>query len=267
MPHPIRTTINTVLFSDQPTVPATQSERLYLYRASARLRPPAPGSRGIVRSPGTGLEESTFHRMRHHPERLLAGEELPRTCVSTTRRSLRRCLTTDLLLTMSSTACLEALDHGRRVGLILDLGVHERYGNHVFLDSGLLRTFSQTRTRRDRRAPARVAGRILLRSPDRRGRADRRPGRGAAGHRPAPVAGSLGLGVLRQRGRLLSGQWFANHLVRAHPYGWRALHRRIDRHGPVRGTVRHAIEALVPPVLKRPLLAAARPLARSVAGH
>ena len=27
-------------------------------------------------------------------------------------------------------------------GLVLDLGVHERYGNHVFLNSGLLRTFA-----------------------------------------------------------------------------------------------------------------------------
>lgn len=44
---------------------------------------------------------------------------------------------------MSSTACLEAIDHGSRVGLILDLGIHERYGNQVFLDSGLLRTFGQ----------------------------------------------------------------------------------------------------------------------------
>ena len=49
----------------------------------------------------------------------------------------------DLLLTMSSTACLEAVGSGCRVGLVLDLGVHERYGNHVFLASGLLRTFDQ----------------------------------------------------------------------------------------------------------------------------
>ena len=53
----------------------------------------------------------------------------------------------DLLVTMSSTACLEAIDHGCRVALVLDLGVHERHGNHVFLESGLLRTFDQmTRT-------------------------------------------------------------------------------------------------------------------------
>lgn len=38
---------------------------------------------------------------------------------------------------------LEAVDHGTRVALVLDLGVHERHGNHVFLDSGLLRTFDQ----------------------------------------------------------------------------------------------------------------------------
>jgi hypothetical protein len=53
--------------------------------------------------------------------------------------------TTDLLITMSSTASLEALNRGCRVALVLDLGIHERHGNQVFLHSGLLRTFSQIR--------------------------------------------------------------------------------------------------------------------------
>ena len=92
--------------------------------------------------------------MRHHPERLLAGDDLPPNVRFDYTPIAEALPTTDLLLTMSSTACLEALDHGCRVGLILDLGVHERYGNHVFLDSGLLRTFSQLEPRRDRRAPA-----------------------------------------------------------------------------------------------------------------
>ncbi len=38
---------------------------------------------------------------------------------------------------------LTTVGSGCRVGLVIDLGVHERYGNHVFLASGLLRTFDQ----------------------------------------------------------------------------------------------------------------------------
>ena len=172
---------------------------------------------------------------------------------------------TDLLLTMSSTACLEALDHGCRVGLILDLGVHERYGNHVFLDSGLLRTFSQLeRDAIGEPRPEWLAGYFF----------DRPTG---AVELIADRAEELLATDQRPSRAVWASEYFASaaafyrasgtrsQLVRAHPYGWRALHRRIDRHGPVRGTVRHAIRR--PPVLKRPLLAAARPLARSVAGH
>ena len=97
----------------------------------------------MVLKPRHRLGESTYHRMRHHPERLLAGDALPPNVRFDYTPIAEALPTTDLLLTMSSTACLEALDHGCRVGLILDLGVHERYGNHVFLESGLLRTFSQ----------------------------------------------------------------------------------------------------------------------------
>jgi hypothetical protein len=81
--------------------------------------------------------------MRFHPEVLLGGQQLPPnfridyTPVATLLPSV------DLLVTVSSTACLEALDHGCRVALLLDLGVHERHGNHVFLGSGLLRTWEQ----------------------------------------------------------------------------------------------------------------------------
>lgn len=49
----------------------------------------------------------------------------------------------DLLITMSSTAALEALSVGKKVAFPLDLGLNESLGNHVFLNSGLLRTFSQ----------------------------------------------------------------------------------------------------------------------------
>ena len=93
--------------------------------------------------------------MSKHPEILLEGMELPSnlevdyTPVSDMLNEI------DLMLTVSSTAALEALGHGIRTAFVLDLGIHERLGNQIFTDSGLLRTFDQLITRNSgRRLPA-----------------------------------------------------------------------------------------------------------------
>ncbi|MGJ9411326.1 DUF6716 putative glycosyltransferase [Aeromicrobium sp. CF4.19] len=142
-PAPQRTgPIRTVLFTDQPTVPDAAVDRLHVYRRlveHARRHP----DRRVLLKPRHRPGEGTFHRMHHHPEDLLRGEDLPANFGIEYRPVAELLATTDLLVTMSSTACLEAVDHGCRVALVLDLGVHERHGNHVFLDSGLLRTFDQ----------------------------------------------------------------------------------------------------------------------------
>lgn len=134
--------IRTVLFADQPTVPESAAERLHLYRrlvAHAHRHP----DRRVLLKPRHRRGEGTFHRMQHHPEDLLSGEDLPPNLEVTHRPVPELLEEADLLLTVSSTACLEAVDRGRRVALVLDLGIHERHGNHVLLDSGLLRTFDQ----------------------------------------------------------------------------------------------------------------------------
>lgn len=131
-----------VLWADQPTVPTSRPERRYVYErliAYARRHP----DREVLLKPRHRLGEDTFHRMRHHPEELLAGVDLPPNFAFDYTPIRERLLDTDLLLTVSSTACLEAVDFGVPVGLVADLGVHERYGNHVLLHSGLLRTFDQ----------------------------------------------------------------------------------------------------------------------------
>jgi hypothetical protein len=134
--------IRRVLFADQPTVPRDARERLAVYERLLAYAEAHP-DRQIVLKPRHRLGEDTFHRMRHHPETLLAGRDLPANFGFDYAPGAERLPGTDLLLTVSSTACLEAVDAGCRVGLVLDLGVHERLGNHVFLDSGLLRTFDQ----------------------------------------------------------------------------------------------------------------------------
>ncbi len=257
-----RTAIRSVLFADQPTVPHGEAERSYLYRRLidyARHHP----DRQVRLKPRHRPEESTFHRMRHHPERLLAGIEQPANFALDYTPISEALPTTDLLLTVSSTASLEAIEHGCRVGLILDLGVHERFGNHVFLDSGLLRTFGQLiRDEVGTPEPEWLASYFFERASSPATLVvERVEELLASGDRPSRrvwrseyfAATAAYLAALSERGPL----------TRTHPFGWRALRRRVDRHGPLGGTARHAVEALLPPVLKRPLIAAARPLTRS----
>ena len=170
----------------------------------ARLRPPASRSAGGAEaqaSPG----RVDLHRMRHHPERLLAGDDAPaQRPVRLHARSPRRCRTTDLLLTMSSTACLEALDHGCRVGLILDLGCTSATAiTSSWRAACSARSASSNATRSVSPRPEWLAGYFFDRPASAvEVIADR------AEELLAPAAsltGRLGLGVLRQRGRLPPG--------------------------------------------------------------
>ncbi|HSU37480.1 MAG TPA: DUF6716 putative glycosyltransferase [Propionibacteriaceae bacterium] len=141
-PTPPRPSCRRVLFADQPTVPSSPAERLFIYQRLIDYALAHP-DRDVVLKPRHRIGEDTYHRMRHHPETLLAGTAYPANFSIDYTPISEQLPTVDLLITVSSTACLEALDHGSRVALVLDLGVHERYGNHVFLDSGLLRTWQQ----------------------------------------------------------------------------------------------------------------------------
>ncbi|MBX3569198.1 MAG: hypothetical protein KF914_14135 [Rhizobiaceae bacterium] len=134
--------IRTVLYADQPTVPDTAWDRLYAYRrliGYARAHP----ERTVLLKPRHRLGESTFHKMLFHPEDLLRGEVLPANFRIDYTPVADLLPEVDLLLTFSSTAALEAIAAGCRAAAVLDLGVHEKFGNPVFLESGLLRTFDQ----------------------------------------------------------------------------------------------------------------------------
>ena len=73
---PVDVTIKTVMFADQPTVPQTREDRLYLYQrllAYARAHP----DREVILKPRHRVDEDTFHRMKFHPEALLSGVRRP----------------------------------------------------------------------------------------------------------------------------------------------------------------------------------------------
>ncbi|MFP5282164.1 MAG: DUF6716 putative glycosyltransferase [Actinomycetes bacterium] len=254
-PGPIRR----VLFADQPTVPSSARERLYLYRqllGYARAHP----DREVLLKPRHRPGEDTFHRMLHHPEDLLGGEPRPanfRIDYTPIPEALPQ---VDLLLTVSSTACLEALDAGCRVGLVLDLGVHERYGNHVFLDSGLLRTFRELAGDQIGTSDpgwfrgyffprARSSVELLV---------DRAEDLLATGERPSRAVWDCAYFTSAADAHRALSPEVSGGRAGGSRYGSAALRRRQRRHGPVRGTLAHLSSVLVPPILHPPLRSAAR---------
>jgi hypothetical protein len=137
---------------------------------------------------------------------------------------------------------------------VLDLGVHERFGNQVFLDSGLLRTFDQLGAdqigtpepdfldsyflNRDQASTSIIADRAdeLL----------------AAGTRPSQAT---------WRSDYLRSAADVHYATSGGPGGRRrgdqhsltALRSRIVRHGAVKGVLAQASVSLLPPILNRSL--------------
>lgn len=130
----------TVLFADQPTVPASRAEREHLYLRLLEHARRHPEQR-VRLKPRHRLGEDTYHRVQHHPEEVLAGHELPANFTVDHTPVSDQLPGTDLLLTVSSTAAVEAVAAGVRAVLLSDLGVRADLGNRAWASSGLLGTF------------------------------------------------------------------------------------------------------------------------------
>jgi lipopolysaccharide biosynthesis glycosyltransferase len=141
-PAPVGGPIRTVLYADQPTMPSSHRDRLFIYQQLIAYAEQHP-DRTVVLKPRHRIEEGTIHRMKHHPEVVLEGVVRPPNFVIDYTPISERLNDLDLMLVLSSTAGLEAVGAGVRTAFIADLGVREPLGNHIFVDSGLLRTFQQ----------------------------------------------------------------------------------------------------------------------------
>ncbi|UYQ64013.1 DUF6716 putative glycosyltransferase [Streptomyces peucetius] len=135
---------DTVVFAVQPSVPESRADRTYLLRRlveHARLHPGREVLLKLRSKPGehtTHLEELPYQKL---VEKLPGG--LPsnfRLVYGHMGEVLDR---TDLLVTVSSTAALEALHRRIPTAVLTDLGVREALGNHHFLGSGLLASWDQ----------------------------------------------------------------------------------------------------------------------------
>ncbi|MDV5147917.1 DUF6716 putative glycosyltransferase [Streptomyces sp. SBC-4] len=139
-PHTPETGRDTLVFAAQPSVPATRAERIHVLDRLIRHARLHPGREVLLKlrsKPGehtTHLEEYPFQKLVRDLDppanfRLVyghMGEVLDRT---------------DLLVTVSSTAALEALHRRIPTAILTDLGVREALGNHHFVGSGLLASF------------------------------------------------------------------------------------------------------------------------------
>jgi len=155
-PKPMGTgPVRTVVFADQPTIPRESWDRAYVYQRLVEYAQSHPEATVLLK-PRHRPEESTFHVMEHHPESVLKLLPSVPPNLQITYESITSLLpTVDLLLTVSSTAGLESIGAGVRTVFIGDLGVHEKFGNHVLMDSGIIATFNDV-----------IAGEIPTPDPD-----------------------------------------------------------------------------------------------------
>ncbi|MEV4441575.1 DUF6716 putative glycosyltransferase, partial [Streptomyces sp. NPDC049577] len=134
----------TVVFAAQPSVPESRADRSYLLHRAvrhARLYPQRDVLIKLRSKPGehtTHIEELPYQRLA---ARLRGG--LPPNCRLIYGHMGEVLGRTDLLVTVSSTAALEALHRGIPTAVLTDLGVREPLGNHHFLGSGCLASWDQ----------------------------------------------------------------------------------------------------------------------------
>lgn len=131
--------IRSVLFTDQPTVPRTDVGRAIVWDRLAAYAAAHP-DRSVVLKPRHRPTETTFHRQRFSPEQWAATRTLPTNLRIDYSPIAGLIEASDLVLTVSSTAALEAVAAGTRVAFIADT-VNDASLNPPLIPSGLLRRF------------------------------------------------------------------------------------------------------------------------------
>ncbi|MFH8368487.1 DUF6716 putative glycosyltransferase [Streptomyces sp. NPDC018031] len=134
----------TVVFAVQPSVPDNRADRTYLLRRAVEHARRHPDREVLVKlrsKPGehtTHIEELPYQKL---VARLDGGTPANfRLAYGNMGEVLD---TTDLLVTVSSTAALESLHRGIPTAVLTDLGVREVLGNHHFLGSGCLASWDE----------------------------------------------------------------------------------------------------------------------------
>ncbi|WP_130799142.1 DUF6716 putative glycosyltransferase [Streptomyces otsuchiensis] len=132
----------TVCFAVQPSVPGTREARMSLLNhlaRHARLHPEREVLLKLRNQPG----EAVTHTERFPYQQLLAALPDPPPNLRAVYGDMGSVLDrTDLLVTVSSTAAVEAVHRSVPTAVLSDFGVREAHGNHFFVHSGLLTSFA-----------------------------------------------------------------------------------------------------------------------------
>jgi hypothetical protein len=126
----------TVVFAVQPSVPRGRSERGYILERvveHARRHPERDVLIKLRSLPG----EQTTHTEDTPYQRLVAHLETPPNLRLVYGHMGTVLDSTDLLVTVSSTAAMEAMQRGIPTAVLTDLGIREALGNHHFLGAGV----------------------------------------------------------------------------------------------------------------------------------
>ena len=127
----------TTTFVSQPGVPESRDERRYALLQAidhARINP----SRRVIVKLRARPGERTTHVEPHHYASMIRARHLPPN-VELAYGSMSDVLDqTDLCVTVSSTAAIEAMHRDIPTAVLTDFGIRESLGNHVFLGSGVL---------------------------------------------------------------------------------------------------------------------------------
>jgi hypothetical protein len=125
----------TVTFVAQPTVPESKAERRYAIEQAAEHARRHPERQVLVKLRGRPGERTT-HAEPWHYEMLLPDRERPRNLEFVYGAMAPVLDRTDLCVTVSSTAAVEAMHRHIPTAILTDFGVREMLGNHLFLGSG-----------------------------------------------------------------------------------------------------------------------------------
>ncbi|UWF77498.1 MULTISPECIES: DUF6716 putative glycosyltransferase [Microbacterium] len=124
-----------LVFAAQALVPATRGERLRMAEILRLAAVAEPSKRVVVKLRSRPGEAETHHERDAYPE-LLQGA--PDNLVLSYQPMSEALATAEGLVTVSSTAAVEAIAHGVPVIAVDEFGVSKALLNHVFRGSGLL---------------------------------------------------------------------------------------------------------------------------------
>lgn len=138
--------LKAMIFADQPSVPHTMAARRFIIEQLLELARQNP-ELIVYFKPRHRPSQNSHHETAHHSEKILKSLKksgvVPSNFILTYEKLSELFPKCDTLLTVSSTAALEAYLYGLRIGIIHEVGISEQFGNYYFIDSGALVTFQE----------------------------------------------------------------------------------------------------------------------------